>query len=129
MIYTCIFVYTICRCSTQLCINPFNNGDYRDNSNYYTLTCKLWFVRFTTYCVVYVFYIFSDHGHSSAHWGRFKSLFILLIATILTSLAAEIIVNNIESLVEGTSVTLVSTSINNSILINKLLKKFSHGIS
>ena len=55
-----------------------------------------------------LFTLFSDHGHSDVHWGRTKSLTILLVATTLTSLCAEIVVNNIEALMSGSNITIVS---------------------
>ena len=52
----------------------------------------------------------SDHGHSVAHWGRVKSLVILLVSTVLMSLCAEILTSNIQIFLANSSVNIVSIS-------------------
>ncbi|XP_077868505.1 uncharacterized protein LOC102801220 [Saccoglossus kowalevskii] len=46
------------------------------------------------------------HGHGIAHWSRTKSFFILLISTVLMSLCAELVTENIQPLLEKSGVSL-----------------------
>ncbi|CAD5120369.1 DgyrCDS8942 [Dimorphilus gyrociliatus] len=46
-----------------------------------------------------------ENNHSNVHWGRLKSLAVLLIATVVTSLCADIVAENIQMILSNSGIS------------------------
>lgn len=52
----------------------------------------------------------EEEGHSAPHWSRTQASLVLVVATVLMGLVAEVVVDNIKEVIEGSGVSQVGKS-------------------